>query len=539
MTDAAVSANRLELLQIANAVASEKQIDKMVVLGAMSDAIEKAALARYGLENNIQVTIDPNSGETVIKRLLEVSSHIENDSQEISLKEAQKRNPNAQYGDILAEVLPPIEFGRIAAQSAKQVIMQRVREAERERLYDEYKDRVGEIIHGTVKRIEYGNIVVDLGRGEAIIRRDEALPRENLRNGDRVRAYVYDVNKEQKGPQIFLSRTRPEFMTKLFSQEVPEIFDGVIEIKSVARDPGSRAKIAVISSDSSIDPVGACVGMRGARVQAVVNELGGEKIDIVPWTEDLAGFIVNALAPAEVAKVLLDEELDRIEVVVPDHQLSLAIGRRGQNVRLATQLTGWNIEILTEEQESDRHQAEFKAITDRFTAALDVDETISQLLATEGFTTLEEVAYVAPEEVSAIEGFDDETAVEIQQRASEYLEKRQAELEERCGELGIEPDLIGITSMTTEMLVRLGEEGIVSVDDFAGCASDDLVGWVEKVKGEVIREKGYFHGLSIDRATAEAMVIEARIQAGWIEAEPEVEEVEAEADIVENTDEEA
>ena len=527
MTDAAISANRLELLQIANAVAQEKQIDKLVVLEAMSDAIQKAASARYGADNNIQVTIDPTTGETVIRRLLEVSSEIENDSQQISLAEAHKRNPDANYGDILAEVLPPIEFGRIAAQSAKQVIMQRVRDAERAQMFDEYKDRVGDIVHGVVKRVEYGNIIVDLGRGEAIIRRDEALPRENLRNGDRVRAYVYDVNNEQKGPQIFLSRTRPEFMSKLFAQEVPEIFDGVIEIKSVARDPGSRAKIAVISSDSSIDPVGACVGMRGARVQAVVNELGGEKIDIVPWTEDLAAFIVNALAPAEVAKVLLDEELDRIEVVVPDHQLSLAIGRRGQNVRLATQLTGWNIEILTEEQESERHRAEFQLVTDRFTKALDVDETISQLLATEGFTTLEEVAYVAPEEVSAIEGFDADTATEIQQRAVEYLEKRQAELEARCGELGIEPDLIGITSMTTEMLVRLGEEEIVSVDDFAGCASDDLVGWTERVKGETIKEKGYFDGLNVERTTAEAMIIEARIHAGWIEAEPEVAEEDA------------
>uniref|UniRef100_A0A2A4Z5B9 Transcription termination/antitermination protein NusA n=1 Tax=OCS116 cluster bacterium TaxID=2030921 RepID=A0A2A4Z5B9_9PROT len=527
MTDAAISANRLELLQIASAVAQEKQIDKLVVLEAMSDAIQKAASARYGADNNIQVTIDPTTGETVIRRLLEVSSEIENDSQQISLAEAHKRNPDANYGDILAEILPPIEFGRIAAQSAKQVIMQRVRDAERERMFDEYKDRVGDIVHGVVKRVEYGNVIVDLGRGEAIIRRDEALPRENLRNGDRVRAYVYDVNNEQKGPQIFLSRTRPEFMSKLFAQEVPEIFDGVIEIKSVARDPGSRAKIAVISSDSSIDPVGACVGMRGARVQAVVNELGGEKIDIVPWTEDLAAFIVNALAPAEVAKVLLDEELDRIEVVVPDHQLSLAIGRRGQNVRLATQLTGWNIEILTEEQESERHRAEFQLVTDRFTQALDVDETISQLLATEGFTTLEEVAYVAPEEVSAIEGFDADTATEIQQRAVEYLEKRQAELEARCGELGIEPDLIGITSMTTEMLVRLGEEEIVSVDDFAGCASDDLVGWTERVKGETIKEKGYFDGLNVERTTAEAMIIEARIHAGWIEAEPEVAEEDA------------
>ncbi|MBL1419973.1 MAG: transcription termination/antitermination protein NusA [Alphaproteobacteria bacterium] len=539
MTDAAISANRLELLQIANAVAQEKQIDKLVVLEAMSDAIQKAASARYGADNNIQVTIDPTTGETVIRRLLEVSSEIENDSQQISLAEAHKRNPDANYGDILAEVLPPIEFGRIAAQSAKQVIMQRVRDAERAQMFDEYKDRVGDIVHGVVKRVEYGNIIVDLGRGEAIIRRDEALPRENLRNGDRVRAYVYDVNNEQKGPQIFLSRTRPEFMSKLFAQEVPEIFDGVIEIKSVARDPGSRAKIAVISSDSSIDPVGACVGMRGARVQAVVNELGGEKIDIVPWTEDLAAFIVNALAPAEVAKVLLDEELDRIEVVVPDHQLSLAIGRRGQNVRLATQLTGWNIEILTEEQESERHRAEFQLVTDRFTKALDVDETISQLLATEGFTTLEEVAYVAPEEVSAIEGFDEDTATEIQQRAVEYLEKRQADLEARCGELGIEPDLIGITSMTTEMLVRLGEEQIVSVDDFAGCASDDLVGWTERVKGETIKEKGYFDGLNVDRTTAEAMIIEARIHAGWIEAEPEVVEEDVEGEEAETEEIEA
>jgi N utilization substance protein A len=406
MAEPVVSANRLELLQIADAVAREKVIDKSIVLQAMEEAITRAAKARYGAENEIRAEIDPKSGEIRLNRLLLVSEKVENEATEISLAEANRRNPAATVGDFIAEPLPPIDFGRIAAQNAKQVIVQKVRDAERERMYDEFKDRIGQIVNGTVKRVEYGNVIVDLGRGEAIVRRDEALPRETFRPGDRVRAYVFDVRREQRGPQIFLSRTHPEFMSKLFGQEVPEIYDGVVEVVSVSRDPGSRAKIAVRSKDGSIDPVGACVGMRGSRVQAVVNELQGEKIDIIQWSPDVATFVVNALAPAEVAKVVLDEEAERIEVVVPDDQLSLAIGRRGQNVRLASQLTGWDIDIMTEAEESERRQKEFVARTARFIEALDVDETLAQLLASEGFDTVEEIAYVELNDIASIDGLD-------------------------------------------------------------------------------------------------------------------------------------
>ncbi|MEQ1712340.1 MAG: transcription termination factor NusA, partial [Hyphomicrobium sp.] len=427
MAIAGVSANRLELLQIADAVAREKTIDRKIVIQAMEDAIQKAAKSRYGAENDIRCEIDPRTGETKLARVLAVVDEVENDSTQITLADAQKRNPDAKVGDLIAEHLPPLEFGRVAAQNAKQVIVQKVREAERDRQFGEYKDRTAEIVNGTVKRVEYGNVIVDLGRAEGIIRRDEMIPRENVRLGDRVRAYIYDVRREQRGPQIFLSRARPEFMSKLFAQEVPEIYDGVVEIKSVARDPGSRAKIAVISKDSSIDPVGACVGMRGSRVQAVVNELQGEKVDIIQWNPDAASFIVNALAPAEVTKVVLDEESNRIEVVVPESQLSLAIGRRGQNVRLASQLTGWDIDILTETEESERRQKEFGERSQAFMDALDVDEVIAQLLVTEGFATVEEVAYVDLGEIANIEGFTEETANEIQTRAREYLEKIEAE----------------------------------------------------------------------------------------------------------------
>jgi N utilization substance protein A len=402
MAQIGISANRLELLQIADAVAREKNIDRALVLSAMEDAIQKAAKSRYGAENEIRAEIDPRTGDIKLSRLLEVVERVSLDATEISLKDAKKRNPEAEVGDFIAEPLPPLDFGRVAAQNAKQVIVQKVREAERERQFEEYKDRVGEIVSGVVKRAEYGNVMVDLGRAEAIIRRDEALPRENHKLGDRVRAYIYDVRRENRGPQIFLSRTRPEFMAKLFAQEVPEIYDGIVEIKAVARDPGSRAKIAVVSKDTSIDPVGACVGMRGSRVQAVVNELQGEKIDIIQWSPDAATFIVNALAPAEVAKVVLDEESERIEVVVPDEQLSLAIGRRGQNVRLASQLTGWEIDILTEAVESERRQKEFNERTAAFVEALDVDEMIAQLLVSEGFATVEELAFVDQNEVAQI-----------------------------------------------------------------------------------------------------------------------------------------
>jgi transcription termination/antitermination protein NusA len=436
MAEYGVSANRLELLQIADAVAREKSIDKSVVLQAMEEAITRAAKARYGAENEISAEIDPKSGETRLQRLLLVVEKVENDATEISLAEAQRRNPAAKPWRPDRRAASPHRVRPHRAQNAKQVIVQKVRDAERDRMYAEYKDRIGEIVHGAVKRVEYGNIIVDLGRGEGIIRRDESLPRETYRPGDRVRAYVYDVRREQRGPQIFLSRTHPEFMARLFGQEVPEIYDGVVEVVAVARDPGSRAKIAVRSKDGSIDPVGACVGMRGSRVQAVVNELQGEKIDIIQWTQDVASFVVNALAPAEVAKVVLDEEAERIEVVVPDEQLSLAIGRRGQNVRLASQLTGWDIDIMTEAEESERRQKEFAARTELFVSALDVDETLAQLLASEGFATVDEVAYVDPREVASIEGLDEQTAEELQNRAREFLERETAELDARRVELG-------------------------------------------------------------------------------------------------------
>src|SRR6476660_7076665 len=433
----AVSANRLELLQIADAVAREKSIDRRIVITAMEDAIAKAARSRYGSETEVHAEIDAKTGELRLARHMLVVDAVENPANQISLEDARKRHPAAQIGDTISDTLPPLEYGRIAAQSAKQVIVQKVREAERDRQYDEDKDRIGDIVNGIVKRVEYGNVVVDLGRGEAIVRRDEMLPRETMRNGDRIRAFIYDVRREARGPQIFLSRTHPQFMAKLFAQEVPEIYDGIIEIKSVARDPGSRAKIAVISRDSSIDPVGACVGMRGSRVQAVVGELQGEKIDIIPWSQDAASFIVNALQPAEVATGVLDEDAERIEVVVPDDQLSLAIGRRGQNVRLASQLTGWDIDILTEQEESERRQKEFVERSTLFMQALNVDEMVGQVLASEGFTNVEEVAYVDSDEIASIDGFDEGTASEIQSRARDYLEKIEAEHDAKRKELGV------------------------------------------------------------------------------------------------------
>lgn len=512
----AVSANRLELLQIADAVAREKSIDRMIVIEAMQDAIQKAARSRYGAETEIRAEINPTTGELRMWRLLEIVDEVEEHGRQISLEEAQRRNTDAKLSDFITEPLPPIEFGRIAAQSAKQVIVQKVRDAERERMYDEFKDRLGDIINGTVKRVEYGNVIVDLGRGEAIIRRDELIPRETFRYGDRVRAYIHDVRQEQRGPQIFLSRTHPQFMAKLFMQEVPEIYDGVINIRSIARDPGSRAKIAVASNDSSIDPVGACVGMRGSRVQAVVNELQGEKIDIIPWTEALPDLVVSALQPAEVVKVVLDEQAERIEVVVPDEQLSLAIGRRGQNVRLASQLIGWDIDILTEQEESERRQKEFVERSDLFMNAMNVDEMVAQLLASEGFSSLEEVAYVEPVEIASIEGFDEDTAAEIQARAAEYLEQAERERNEERVALGVQDELYQIPGLTAVMLVALGKEGIKTIEDFAGYAADDLVGWTEKTDGEVKRFEGTFSGFPVSREEAEEMIMSARLKAGWV-----------------------
>ena len=468
-------AARPELLLVADTVARDKGIERDEVLEAMEQAIQKAGRSTYGQEYDIRAEIDRKTGEIRLMRFREVADPIENEATQMSLEEAQLHDPSAQVGDFITDPLPPIDFGRIAAQTAKQVIVQRVRDAERQRQYREFKDRIGEIVNGLVKRVEFGNVVVDLGRAEAMLRRDELLPRETFRQGERVRAYIYDVRPEIRGPQIFLSRTHPQFMAKLFAQEVPEIYDGIIEIRAVARDPGSRAKIGVISNDSSIDPVGACVGMRGSRVQAVVAELQGEKIDIIPWSQDPATFVVNALAPAEVAKVVMDEEQRRIEVVVPDDQLSLAIGRRGQNVRLASQLTGWDIDILTEAEESERRTAETQSRSALFIEALDVDDVIAHLLVNEGFTSVEEVAYVPLDELAGIEGFDEDVAGELQARALNFLEQQNAQFEQRRQELGVEDALIELDGLSLGMAAKLGENGIKTLDDLGDLASDELI----------------------------------------------------------------
>ncbi|MGO9744581.1 MAG: transcription termination factor NusA [Roseiarcus sp.] len=526
----AVSANRLELLQIVDAVAREKSIDRSIVLASMEDAMQKAARSRYGQETEVRAEINPKTGEIRFARLLLVVDQIENEATQITLAEAHKKNPSARIGDWIAESLPPFDFGRIPAQASKQVLVQKIREAERDKQYEVYKDRIGDIINGQVKRVEYGNVVVDLGgagAGEAVVRRDELIPREMFRPGDRIRAFVYDVRREARGPQIFLSRTHPQFISKLFSQEVPEIYDGIVEVKAVARDPGSRAKIAVLSNDSSIDPVGACVGMRGSRVQAVVNELQGEKIDIIPWSPDAATFIVNALQPAEVMKVVLDEDSTRIEVVVPDDQLSLAIGRRGQNVRLASQLTGWDIDILTEAEESERRQKEFAERTHNFMNALDVDETVGQLLASEGFRTIEEIAYVDERELAQIDGFDADTALELQARAQNHLARIEADFDDKRKALGVADELKEVEGLTTPMLVKLGENGVRTIEDLAGCATDDLVGWTEKTDAGEKKFTGYLNGFGLSREDAEAIVMAARVRAGWIEASAAADEGEA------------
>src|SRR5438477_6418020 len=516
---AAVSANRAELIAIADAVAREKLIDRGIVIEAMEDAIQRAARARYGAENDIRAKLDAETGDLRLWRVLEVVEEPEDHFKQVDKKGAQKLQKGASVGDFIVDPLPPIEFGRIAAQAAKQVIFQKVRDAERERQYEEFKDRVSEIITGVVKRVEFGHIVVDLGRAEGVIRRDQQIPREMVRVGDRIRSLIMSVRREARGPQIFLSRAHPDFMKKLFAQEVPEIYDGIIEIKAAARDPGSRAKIGVISRDSSVDPVGACVGMRGSRVQAVVNELQGEKIDIIPWSPDIATFVVNALAPAEVAKVVIDEDRERIEVVVPDtnNQLSLAIGRRGQNVRLASQLTGWDIDILTEQEESERRQADFENSTRVFMEALNVDEVVGQLLASEGFTSVEELALVDARELSGIEGFDEETANELQTRAREYLDRLETELEEKRRELGVEDAMKDVPGINSKMLVKLGENDVKTVEDLAGCATDDLVGWTERKEGsEPVKNAGFFDGIDVSREDAEALIMQARGKAGWI-----------------------
>ncbi len=507
--------DRGELLQVAEAVARDKGIEAEEVLEAMEQAIQKAARSRYGHENDVRAEIDRKSGEIRLARYQEVADPIENEATQITVEEARRRNPEAEVGDFLAEPLPPVDFGRIAAQTAKQVIVQKVREAERARQYNEYKDRVTEVVNGIVKRVEFGNVTVDLGRAEAVLRRDEIIPRESFRPGDRVRAYIYDVRAEVRGPQIFLSRTHPQLMAKLFSQEVPEIYDNIIEIKSVARDPGSRAKIAVLSNDSSIDPVGACVGMRGSRVQAVVGELQGEKIDIIQWSPDPATFIVNALAPAEVAKVVLDEDANRIEVVVPDEQLSLAIGRRGQNVRLASQLTGWDIVILTEEEESERRQEEFRNCSQMFMEALEVDDVLAHLLVAEGFASVEEVAFVPFEDLLSVEGFDEDLAGELRTRARSFLAEKEEEYTKRRTELGVTDDLAAQDGLNGAMLVTLGEAGVKTLDDFADLASDELIA----------RDDGLLREFNLSPEHANTLIMAAR--AHWFDDE---EPAEAEAD---------
>ena len=538
-----ISANRLELLQIADAVAREKSIEKEVVIEAIEEAMQKAARSRYGAEHDIRVKIDVATGEMETKRVVTVVA--DEDAVEAEdgtpfntyayqpLSDALKVDKTAFVGKTYEEILPPFELGRVQTQMARQVVTGKVRDAERERQYEEYKDRVGEIVNGTVKRVEYGNIIVDLGRGEGIVRRDQAIPREVFNIGDRIRAYIYDVRRETKGPQIMLSRAHGGFMAKLFAQEVPEVYDGVIEIRAVARDPGSRAKMAVVSNDSSIDPVGACVGMRGSRVQAVVAELQGEKIDIIQWRPDEATFLVNALAPAEVSKVMIDEEEERVEVVVPDEQLSLAIGRRGQNVRLASQLCGWQIDIMTETQESERRQREFTERTALFQEALDVDEVIAQLLVTEGFSTVEEVAFVGEHEIANIEGFDESTAEELQARAREFLDKEAAELDAKRRELGVEDGVLEVEGVTLPVAVALGEGGIKTVEDLADLATDEIRGAFESKDGERVRVPGVLEAFNLSVEDAEALILKARVAAGWIEADPEPEpEPEAEPQVV-------
>ena len=470
-----IAANKAELLAIANAVATEKMIDKSIVIEALEEAIQRAARARYGAENDIRAKLDTQTGDLRLWRVVEVVEEVEDYFKQVDLKQADKLQKGAVVGDFIVDPLPAVDLGRIDAQSAKQVIFQKVRDAERERQFEEFKDRTGEIITGVVKSVEFGHVVVDLGRAEGVIRRDQQIPREVVRSGDRVRALIMKVQRENRGPQILLSRAHPDFMKKLFAQEVPEIYDGVIEIKAAARDPGSRAKIGVISYDSSIDPVGACVGMKGSRVQAVVQEMQGEKIDIIPWSEDTATFIVNALQPATVSRVVIDEDEGRIEVVVPDDQLSLAIGRRGQNVRLASQLTGRGIDIMTEAESSEKRQKEFVERSEMFQQELDVDETLAQLLVAEGFSELEEVAYVDPSEIAAIEGFDEGLAEELQSRAQEALDRREEANRTERRELGVEDAVAELPILTEAMLVVLGKAGIKTLDDLADLATDELI----------------------------------------------------------------
>ena len=528
---AITSANQLGLLQTAEAVAREKMIDPALVVEAMEESLARAAKSRYGAEMDIRVSIDRKTGRASFTRVRTVveDEEVENYQAEMTVEQARPYLESPAVGDQFIEEVPPVEMGRIAAQSAKQVILQKIREAERDRQFEEFKDRAGTIINGVVKREEYGNVIVDMGRGEAILRRNDKIGRESYRPNDRVRCYIKDVRREPRGPQIFLSRTDPQFMAELFKMEVPEIYDGIIEIKAVARDPGSRAKIAVISYDNSIDPVGACVGMRGSRVQAVVNELQGEKIDIIPWNEDQPTFLVNALQPAEVSKVVLDEEAERIEVVVPEEQLSLAIGRRGQNVRLASQLTGLDIDIMTEADESARRQKEFELRTQLFMDALDLDEFFAQLLVSEGFTNLEEVAYVDVEELLVIDGVDEGTAGELQTRAREHLEAQAKKALDHARELGVQDSLVEFEGLNPQMIEALAGDGIFTIEDFATCADWELAGGWTTVDGERVKDDGLLEKFDVSLEEAQTMVMTARVLLGWVDpteldpAEPEAE----------------
>ncbi|MFE3835867.1 transcription termination factor NusA [Pseudogemmobacter sonorensis] len=516
---AITSANQLELLQTAEAVAREKMIDPDLVIQAMEDSLARAAKSRYGADMDIRVKIDRKTGRASFTRVRTVVEDdlVENYHAQLTVKQAKQYLADPAVGDEIVDDVPPVDLGRIAAQSAKQVILQKVREAERDRQFDEFKDRKGSIINGVVKREEYGNVIVDIGRGEGILRRNEKIGREPYRIGDRIRCYIKDVRREVRGPQVFLSRTDPQFMAELFKMEVPEIYDGIIEIKAVARDPGSRAKIAVISYDNSIDPVGACVGMRGSRVQAVVNELQGEKIDIIPWNQDQATFLVNALQPAQVSKVVVDEDAGKIEVVVPDEQLSLAIGRRGQNVRLASQLTALDIDILTEAEESARRQAEFAERTKLFMDTLDVDEMMAQLLVAEGFTNLEEVAYVDQDELLSIDGFDEGTADELQARARDYLEEQAKKALEAARAMGVEESLIEFEGLTPQMLEALGADGIKTLEDFATCADWELAGGWTTENGQRKKDEGLLEKFDLGLEEAQTLIMTARVMLGWVD----------------------
>ena len=504
--------DKLELLRIAEAVANEKSIDKEYIIKSMETAIQKAARTRFGSDNEIRATIDRDTGEINLYKVLIVVDKPENLNIEISLQDAIKKEgkKDLKIGEEILEQLPPVDFGRIAAQTAKQVITQNVREAERERQYNDFKDKVGEILSGIVKRTEYGNVIMDLNRAEGIIRKEELIPRENVKNGDRIKAYCYDVIRENRGQQIFLSRAHPQFMAKLFFQEVPEIYDGVIEVKSVIRDPGSRAKICVSSNDTSIDPVGACVGMRGSRVQAVVNELQGEKIDIINWSEDPATLAVRALAPAEIQKVIIDDENRRLEVILNEENLSKAIGRRGQNVRLASKLMDFEIDILTDKEESEKRQVEFKNKSENFIKNLELDATLGQLLVAEGFSTIEEINQSTTEEIQKIDGIDEDTAKELKERSKEYMKKESEEISKKLKDLGVEEGLINLKGLTPGMLVTLGEKNIRKLKDFAELASDELIGGFDELKGEKIKIQGYLEDFALSKKEADDLIMSAR-----------------------------